>query len=85
MELQLFKTDLLKIGHCMFKGEDDGFLHVLTDRMSDEILLRNILILFGNTITSVRDFQFDSGCDIEFVTDMPFDEFVKFDASSTIK
>ena len=78
----LLKEDLKKIGHTMYGGEDDKFLHILCNIETaniEEILLRNILLLFGDyKITAVEDFVWNNGkTNIEFITDFPWSEYCK--------
>ena len=67
--------DLWKIGHTMF--ERDGKLHIFTNPETaglESILLRNILSIKGYSVVEERDFIWEDGTtDIEFITDMPYE------------
>lgn len=75
--MELLKSDLQNIGHTAYKSKD-GFLQILCNPQTaniEEILLRNILKLFGDyEITNVCDFIWGSGLtDIKFTTNLPFE------------
>lgn len=66
-DIKLYKTDIYKIGHTMYVGED-GYLRIIAEGMTaniEEILLRNILLLFGEySITETTDHEWG----VEFIT-----------------
>ena len=77
--MKLFKEDLNKIGHTMYGGMDGKFLHILCNVETsniEEILLRNILLLFGDyKITHIEECEMTDGhIDIEFATNLPWSE-----------
>lgn len=78
--MKLYKSDLKKIGGTHYSK--DGNLHILCDISTaniEEVLLRNILELFGDyEIKDAFDFEWDNGdMNIEFVTNLPWDEYIK--------
>jgi len=85
--LTVYKKDIHNIGHTAF-GEDatkdeqvGGTTFVCDIKLAniEEILLREILSLYGYKITETRDRFHDDEwkrVDIDFVTNMPFKEFM---------
>lgn len=78
----LYKEDLKKIGGTKCSSEDGKYLTILCSVATagiEEILLRNILLLFGDyKITDRADFVWDNGdVEIEFTTDFPWSEYYK--------
>lgn len=96
MGLKLYKTDLKKIGHTAYGREWWPINHDETEYLSiicevrtaniEEILLRNILELFGD-YEIVKTFDVDGAdgeCfDVEFVTNLPWEEYLKLDNYAT--
>lgn len=81
--IEVFKSDIKKIGNTVYESDDNQTCIICDVKTSniEGILLREILSLYGYKITETRD-KFIGGddmkvCDIEFVTDMPWDEFNK--------
>lgn len=78
----LYKEDLKDIGHTAYKGENgnlvidsDGKYHGV-----EHILLRNILLLFGDYKIVAEDevvINEDGDCDWEFITNLPWDKYEK--------
>jgi hypothetical protein len=85
MNLDLIKEDLKRIGNTQF--EVNGFLHIICyykTHKIEEILLRNILKLFGEyEILTSDDFYWnDEDCenfngDVEYITNMPIEVYKK--------
>lgn len=85
MNLDLRKEDLNRIGNS--KGEQNGFLCIICNSETaniEEILLRNILKLFGEyEIIEINDFAWSEEdadnfkFDIEILTNMPIDVYNK--------
>lgn len=85
MNLDLRKEDLNRIGNS--KGEQNGFLCIICNSETaniEEILLRNILKLFGEyEIIEINDYAWSEedadNCkfDIEILTNMPIDVYNK--------
>lgn len=76
----LLKEDLKKIGGTKCSSHDGKYLTVLCSVNTaglEEILLRNILLLFGDyKITDRADFVWENGdVEIEFTTDFPWSEY----------
>lgn len=75
--MNLYKTDLKKIGGTCSKNEQNNLIIISDIVLSniEEILLREILLLFGDyRILESNDFKWDNGdiC-IEFVTNLPYE------------
>jgi hypothetical protein len=85
MNLDLRKEDLNRIGNS--KGEQNGFLCIICNSETaniEEILLRNILKLFGEyEIIEINDYAWSEEdadnfkFDIEILTNMPIDVYNK--------
>lgn len=77
MNIEVYFTDLLRIGHTAFS--ENGKLAILCDAQVaniTKILLRNILSIKGYTIVSVDDFVWKNGAtDVQFTTDMDWKEY----------
>lgn len=76
--LTVIKTDIARIGHTVtdFNGDCAFSCECCTSRI-EEILLRNILELFGEEYKIIDVFDDDEG-DITFQTNLPYDEFLKY-------
>ena len=85
MNLDLRKEDLNRIGNTT--GEQNGFLYIICNSETaniEEILLRNILKLFGEyEIIEINDYAWSEEdadnfkFDIEILTNMPIDVYNK--------
>ena len=81
--MKVFKTDLRKIGHTMFPK--NGLLTIVCNLETaniEEILLREILLEFGNYhITDSEDFEWemDGVENIIFYTNLPWDLYLELD------
>lgn len=80
--MKLYKSDLGKIGHTAYSPDEyDNFLVVVCDGRTaniEEILLRNILLLWGDyeiTDTFESEGVNEECCDVEFVTNLPWKEY----------
>lgn len=80
--LSVYKSDLKKIGGTVH-GDDAGktcFICNVETSNIEEILLREILVLYGYKINNSVDFVWESDqIDIEFQTDMPWKEYMALD------
>lgn len=81
----VYKKDIKKIGHTTY-GEEGKTIFVCNVKLAniEEILLREILNLFGYNITDTRDRILGENphweqVDIEFITDMPWDEYMNLE------
>jgi len=80
--LEVYKSDIQKIGHTKYGDKEENRTVVVCDvkfANLEEILLREILKLYGYKIVETRDRIHDEDwkhVDIDFITDMPFDEYM---------
>ena len=87
--MNLYKSDLKKIGHTAYgmdwwpiNHDETEFLTIICDGRTarvEEILLREILALFGDyKIVKTLDVEgVYEMCDVEFVTNFPWEEYQK--------
>jgi len=79
--MNLYKTDLKKIGGTSLKNKQNNLVIIsdITISNIEEILLREILLLFGDyKIIEENDYEWNNGDDcIEFVTNLPYELYDK--------
>lgn len=87
--MNLYKSDLKKIGHTAYGDEwwlvnhdETEFLTVICYGKTaniEEILLREILALFGDyKIVQISEINGgDDMCDVQFITNFPWEEYKK--------
>lgn len=80
--MKLYKEDLHKIGNTAYYDESGRFCIICDSKTAniEEILLRNILELFGDyeikeTNDWIEDGEFPDS--IQFVTNLPWEEYMK--------
>ena len=77
--MNLYKKDIERIGGTIY--EENGFTCFICNVQTasiESLLLREILLLFGNyRITSEEDFMWDNGTiDIEMKTNLPYEIYI---------
>lgn len=76
----LFKEDLKYLGNTAYKGEDGNLVIDSYGKYNgiERIMLRNILLLFGNYKIVAEDevvINEAGDCDWEFITNSPWDKY----------
>ena len=78
--MNLFKTDLLKLGTTAFDTKEGTCIICRCEgSFMETLFIREILLLFGNyQIVKEDDFQWENGeCDWAVYTNLPWSEYLK--------